>query len=56
MRTAGIATVCALGALLIAAFGASIGGIGTPIGTPPNVIGLGFMRDQLDKLLSRIQR
>jgi sodium-dependent dicarboxylate transporter 2/3/5 len=29
--------------MLIAAFGASIGGIGTPIGTPPNLIGLGML-------------
>lgn len=30
--------------MLITAFGASIGGLATPIGTPPNVIGLGFIR------------
>jgi solute carrier family 13 (sodium-dependent dicarboxylate transporter), member 2/3/5 len=29
--------------MLIAAFGASIGGIGTPIGTPPNLIGVGML-------------
>ncbi len=29
--------------MLIAAFGASIGGIGTPIGTPPNLIGKGML-------------
>ena len=29
--------------MLIAAFGASIGGIGTPIGTPPNLIGIGML-------------
>ncbi len=29
--------------MLIAAFGSSIGGIGTPIGTPPNLIGIGML-------------
>jgi sodium-dependent dicarboxylate transporter 2/3/5 len=29
------------------AFAASIGGLATPIGTPPNLIGLAFIRDQL---------
>jgi solute carrier family 13 (sodium-dependent dicarboxylate transporter), member 2/3/5 len=29
--------------MLIAAFGASVGGIGTPIGTPPNLIGIGML-------------
>jgi len=29
--------------MLMAAFGASIGGMGTPIGTPPNLIGLGLL-------------
>jgi sodium-dependent dicarboxylate transporter 2/3/5 len=29
--------------MLITAFGASVGGIGTPIGTPPNLIGLGML-------------
>ena len=30
--------------MLITAFGASIGGLGTPIGTPPNLIGLGMLK------------
>ena len=30
--------------MLITAFGASIGGIGTPIGTPPNLIGIGMLQ------------
>ena len=29
--------------MLMCAFGASIGGIGTPIGTPPNLIGIGML-------------
>ncbi len=33
----------ALAMMLMAAFGASIGGLGTPIGTPPNLIGVGML-------------
>lgn len=33
----------AIAMMLIAAFGASIGGIATPIGTPPNLIGIGML-------------
>ncbi|MGH9887076.1 MAG: SLC13 family permease [bacterium] len=33
--------------LLSNAFGASIGGIATPVGTPPNLIGIGFIRREL---------
>lgn len=33
--------------MLITSFAASIGGLATPIGTPPNVIGLGFIRQIL---------
>jgi sodium-dependent dicarboxylate transporter 2/3/5 len=29
--------------MLMAAFGASIGGFGTPVGTPPNLIGIGML-------------
>lgn len=29
--------------MLMCAFGASIGAIGTPIGTPPNLIGIGML-------------
>lgn len=31
--------------MLVTAFGASIGGMATPIGTPPNLIGIGMLRD-----------
>ena len=33
--------------MLMTSFAASIGGLATPVGTPPNVIGIGFIRDQL---------
>lgn len=33
--------------MLITSFSASIGGLATPIGTPPNVIGIGFIRNLL---------
>lgn len=38
----------ATGMMLMTAFAASVGGLATPIGTPPNVIGLGFIRDHLN--------
>ena len=31
--------------MLMTAFGASIGGMATPIGTPPNLIGIGMLRE-----------
>jgi sodium-dependent dicarboxylate transporter 2/3/5 len=34
----------ALAMMLMTAFGASIGGIGTPVGTPPNLIGIGMLK------------
>ncbi|HLQ46267.1 MAG TPA: SLC13 family permease, partial [Planctomycetaceae bacterium] len=37
----------ATGLMLMTSFSASIGGLATPIGTPPNVIGLGLIRDQV---------
>jgi sodium-dependent dicarboxylate transporter 2/3/5 len=33
----------AIAMMLMASFGASVGGIGTPIGTPPNLIGIGML-------------
>ncbi len=33
----------ALALMLVTAFGASIGGIGTPVGSPPNLIGIGVL-------------
>lgn len=38
----------ATGLALMTSFAASIGGLATPIGTPPNVIGLGFIRRELN--------
>ena len=37
----------ATGLMLMTSFAASIGGLATPIGTPPNVIGIGFIRTLL---------
>lgn len=37
--------------LLSNAFAASIGGLATPVGTPPNLIGIGFIRRDLDAAL-----
>jgi sodium-dependent dicarboxylate transporter 2/3/5 len=37
----------ATGLMLMTSFSASIGGLATPIGTPPNLIGLGFIRQQI---------
>lgn len=34
----------ATGLMLMTSFAASVGGLTTPVGTPPNVIGLGFIR------------
>jgi sodium-dependent dicarboxylate transporter 2/3/5 len=42
----------ATGLYLCVAFAASIGGLATPIGTPTNLIGLGFIRDQLGVAVS----
>jgi sodium-dependent dicarboxylate transporter 2/3/5 len=33
--------------MLMTSFSASIGGLATPIGTPPNIIGLGYIRNAL---------
>lgn len=45
----------ATGLMLLLAYGASIGGLGTPIGTPPNLIGIGMIRQQLDVEISFVQ-
>lgn len=37
------------GVMLIIAYGASVGGIGTPVGTPPNLIGIGLIKQLLNK-------
>jgi sodium-dependent dicarboxylate transporter 2/3/5 len=44
---ASLAPRYATGLLLMTSFSASIGGLATPIGTPPNAIGLGFIRRQI---------
>jgi sodium-dependent dicarboxylate transporter 2/3/5 len=33
----------ALGLMLLTSFGASVGGMATPVGTPPNLIGIGML-------------
>ena len=38
----------ATGLMLMTSFSASIGGLATPIGTPPNIIGLKYIQDQLN--------
>ncbi|MBA3317286.1 MAG: DASS family sodium-coupled anion symporter [Gemmatimonadales bacterium] len=50
LRAPGTAAVdprYATGLMLMTSFAASIGGLATPVGTPPNLIGLGFIRSQL---------
>lgn len=37
----------ATGLMLMTSFAASIGGLATPVGTPPNAIGIGMIRQQL---------
>jgi solute carrier family 13 (sodium-dependent dicarboxylate transporter), member 2/3/5 len=41
--------------MLVCAFGASIGGIGTPIGTPPNLIGIGMLERLVQKDITFFQ-
>lgn len=41
----------AVALLLMTAFAASVGGLGTPIGAAPNLIGIGFIRDIAHPLL-----
>jgi sodium-dependent dicarboxylate transporter 2/3/5 len=40
------------GLMLMTAFAASVGGIGTPVGTPPNLIGLGLIERSLGVRIS----
>ena len=41
--------------VLLIAFAASVGGLGTPVGTPPNLIGLGAVRELLGVQISFTQ-
>jgi len=43
------------GMMLMAAYAASAGGIGTPVGTPPNLIGLAMMQELLNVRISFFQ-
>jgi solute carrier family 13 (sodium-dependent dicarboxylate transporter), member 2/3/5 len=38
--------------MLMIAYGASVGGLITPIGSPPNLIGIGFIEDQTGEAIS----
>lgn len=42
----------ATGLMLLTAFGASVGGLATPIGTPPNLIGIGLIEKTLGRRIS----
>ena len=42
----------ATGMMLMVAFSASIGGIGTPVGSPPNLIGIGLIRSATGEEIS----
>ncbi|HZJ05156.1 MAG TPA: DASS family sodium-coupled anion symporter [Nocardioidaceae bacterium] len=41
--------------MLMIAYGASVGGLITPIGSPPNLIGIGFIEEQTDTTISFFQ-
>jgi sodium-dependent dicarboxylate transporter 2/3/5 len=45
----------ATGLMLLTAFAASVGGIATPVGTPPNLIGLGIIERTVDVKISFFQ-
>jgi sodium-dependent dicarboxylate transporter 2/3/5 len=45
----------ALAMMLITAFGPSIGGMGTPVGTPPNLIGIGMLEKIVGTRISFFQ-
>jgi sodium-dependent dicarboxylate transporter 2/3/5 len=51
-KSLGVDRRYATGLMLITSFAASIGGLATPIGTPPNVIGLGLIKKFLDVEIS----
>jgi solute carrier family 13 (sodium-dependent dicarboxylate transporter), member 2/3/5 len=41
--------------MLMCAFAASVGGLATPVGTPTNIIGLGFIEQQLHRKVSFLE-
>jgi sodium-dependent dicarboxylate transporter 2/3/5 len=45
VRSIGSSGATSAALLLTMGMGASIGGVATPVGTPPNLIGMGFIRD-----------
>jgi sodium-dependent dicarboxylate transporter 2/3/5 len=48
-------SVYATGVMLMIAFAASVGGIATPIGTPPNLIGIGMIEKEIGMKISFFQ-
>lgn len=44
-----------VGLMLVTAFSASIGGMATPVGTPPNLIGIGFVEKMLGREVTFLQ-
>ncbi|MEK7285900.1 MAG: DASS family sodium-coupled anion symporter [Nitrospirota bacterium] len=48
-------SVYATGVMLMIAFAASVGGIATPIGTPPNLIGIGMIEKEIGTKISFFQ-
>lgn len=45
----------ACGLMLMTAYAASVGGLATPVGTPPNLIGIGFLSEQAGLRLTFFQ-
>lgn len=43
------------GLMLMASFASSVGGLGTPVGTPPNLIGIGMIKSHLNIEISFFQ-
>jgi sodium-dependent dicarboxylate transporter 2/3/5 len=41
--------------ILLIAFSASVGGLGTPVGTPPNIIAIGFLRQLTGETVTFLQ-
>lgn len=53
--TAGLPARYATGLMLMIAYSCSIGGIATPVGTPPNLIAIGMMSELLGRRMSFVE-